>query len=93
VYIYKYELRTLTELELPIGSKVLYIGSQGKEENEETYERPFIWVLCDPEREKETRTFLEMYTGQEFDEIGKSYIGSIQYSSGLVYHYFEIIKE
>jgi hypothetical protein len=66
----------------PIGSQILCVQEQ--------HGAPCIWMLCDPEKERELRVIEIVGTGHELDERDRMYIGTVQLSGGaLVFHAFE----
>jgi len=80
--IWKYELKPVTTLQVPIGAKTLCVQVQDN--------LPCIWMLVDPENKKESRTFNVYGTGQIILEKSGEYVGTIQMNKGaLVFHIFE----
>lgn len=66
---------------LPRGSKILDVQVQGS--------RPVMWVLIDQSRTEETRHFVTVPTGMEFDTRDLDYVGTFQLSERLVFHLFQ----
>ena len=82
IYKYPLSLQTTTELEMPVGAKILSIQMQGG--------LPTIWALVQEEARDETRTFLVFGTGGPLDDYVLTYphIATVQDGS-LVWHIFE----
>lgn len=84
--IWKYQLVIDDDqhLRIPKGGEVLSIQVQ--------HDVPCLWVLVEPEEEKETRVF-DMYgTGHpiDCDDVERKFIGTFQSPTGmLVFHVFE----
>jgi hypothetical protein len=88
--IYKYPMVDTgrVSLWLPLGAEILCVQIDVKDGN------PYIWAIVDTGGEviEEVRFFEVFYTGEEIDEdvnIVRKYIGTYQYSNGLVCHLFE----
>lgn len=81
--IWKYTLQPHTDLQMPEGSEILTIGTQGND--------IVLWAKVNPEAPKETRTFLGFGTGHDIpDKLSLTYIGTTSFSNGnLVFHVFE----
>lgn len=87
--IWKYEIPAQEDihLKIPKGGEILAVQVQ--------FRTPFIWVLVDPNAEKEDRYFDVIGTGHECNDIigsgtVRTYIGTFQLHSGsLVFHLFE----
>jgi len=95
--IYKYEIKAgSNEFELPSDAKPLTVQMQDN--------KPYMWVLLDPESPKVKRYFFTIGTGHIIDNIMLKeydrninslgdYIGTFQLTDfALVFHLFEIIK-
>lgn len=84
--IWKYELETLDlfGLDMPCGAEVLTVQMQNG--------KPCLWVLVDPSKYKENRTFAIHGTGHGVSNAeNKKYIGTYQLMGGeLVFHLFEL---
>jgi hypothetical protein len=82
--IWKFPVGPITKLEVPIGAEVLTVKlQQGK---------PVLWMLLDPSRELEARTFVCIGTGNGIDETlaaRLSYVDTFMLSGAEVYHLFE----
>ena len=83
--ILKYELKIKEEqwLEMPIGAKILTAQIQD--------DVIVLWVLVEPEFNKEDRKFLIYGTGDMITEIGLEFIATVQ-AGDLVWHIFERIS-
>jgi len=87
--VYKYELGpNITDLNLPIGAKVLHADIQYGE-------KLCIWVLVDTDEEHEQRRFLTVPTGVPLpgltDEYEWVYIRTVLVLDGtIVWHVFEL---
>jgi hypothetical protein len=82
--IWKFELKGFRcKIEMPKDASILEIQTQK--------ETPCIWAICDPEAEKETRTFVVKGTGHvyNFMEEPLIYLGTFQ-EGRLVWHVFEV---
>lgn len=89
IKIFKYRLESSeTTIKMPVGSKVLNLGTQNN--------NPVIWVQLNESIELESRKFLTLLTGHQYDTgNGKTeYIGTYQLSDShgeyFVGHVFEI---
>lgn len=84
--IWKYELEVTRrqDIEMPKGSVILSLHVQGG--------IPCIWVECDPDAEKELRSFEIKGTGHAIEQgVNRRYIGSFQLRGGnYVGHLFEL---
>jgi hypothetical protein len=84
--IFKYQLPAEFEFELkmPKSAEVLCVQMQGN--------TPCIWArVVGDTTDLETRTFVIVGTGNEFDDEGYFYIGTFQESNyNLVWHLFEL---
>ena len=86
--VFKYELNgcaQLTELDMPVGAKVLCVQTDQKTDT------PCIWAIVDEDAPLETRVFEIIPTGVGFtDREDVVYIGTFQtYSGHFVGHVFE----
>jgi hypothetical protein len=88
--VWKYTIENIDNrgyLEMPKGADILTVQLQK--------EKVVMWVLVDPNIEKETRYFHFLYTGVKFRKKEKheyKYIDTVQKWDGdLVIHVFEII--
>lgn len=80
--IYKYPVSPDASIEMPKGAQVLDVALQNG--------APHLWVLVDPEAEKEVRYFRMIATGERFDTAGLAYLGTFHEVSGwMVFHLFE----
>lgn len=86
--VWKYELKTPDEIEMPKGAKILDIALQGS-----ALQGPalFLWALVNPEAETETRNFIIVGTNHPVQaHKNLSYIGTAHLKNhGLVLHVFE----
>ncbi len=83
--IYKYNAGDYS-ITMPKDAQILDVQMQ--------YDIPQLWALVDTSNEMETREFLIMGTGMEFDDEGSIYIGTFQQFGGdLVWHLFEYKEE
>jgi hypothetical protein len=73
------------EIEMPMGSQVLSVQTQGSV--------PRIWVLVNPEEKaKLTRRFRVVGTGHEIEEEHIEFIDTFQVNGGqYIFHVFEIM--
>lgn len=75
----------LQVIPLAIGGEILCVQQQAN--------RPFVWVLVDPQARHEDRMFGVFQTGQEIADIPgtiKTYIGTVQLDQGAyVLHVFQ----
>lgn len=67
-------LQAHNDVEMPKGAEVVHVAAQ--------FEKPCLWVLCDPEAEKETRRFGLATTGQTWDERESRYVGTFMLGGG-----------
>lgn len=85
IWKFKLEATGYQKIEMPIGAEILTIQIQ--------IEIPHLWVLVDPEAEKETRHFEIFGTGHSISsDMGspRTYIGTYQLiKENLVFHVFE----
>jgi hypothetical protein len=87
--IFKYRAPVLDEghVVMPVGAKILTVQVQhvwGPEDDEV----PFFWALVDPSQPLHDHKYSVRGTGHPADDLGP-YIGTIQPSNGLVFHYFD----
>lgn len=87
--VWKYNLsdRKRVVFKIPAGAKILSVQPQAG--------AGVMWVLVEPDKETEDRTFAIRCTGDEFDVTHKEkYIGTYQLAGGsYVLHVFEISNE
>lgn len=82
--VWKYPLETLarTSISMPDGATILCLQMQG--------EIPTLWALVNPPGiTKVTRRFRFHGTGHHNVDDGETYIGTVQWPNGLVFHLFE----
>jgi len=80
--IWKYELSTKTEIDIPKGVEILDVQSQ--------HERPQLWVLVDPANDKEKRYFAIYGTGHKLPDNPGVYLGTFQIANNnFIFHVFE----
>ncbi len=85
--IYKYELSPRTTISLSPGAKILTVQMQGRV--------LAMWAKIDLEYDVADyipRHFICVNTGDPFDDIVKSYIGTVTSGYGIVWHVFEVEK-
>lgn len=88
--IYKYDVsRLVNVIEMPIGAKILSC----KLHNGKVY----IWAFTDDNKPTEIRVFRGIHTGYPGQPNIKTheeleFIDTIQFSNGIVAHYFEVIS-
>lgn len=52
-----------------------------------------FWFQCDPESTKKDFRFQLLETGQNFDPVGKKYLGTVQFDGGeYVQHLYQVIS-
>jgi len=90
--IYKYHLNVndnMQELDLPIDSKIVYMGFQG-----EDFKGVYLWILIDDSKPIVKRRFCIKGTGHDIDKgnnLEKIYLDTVQDSRvPFVWHVFEI---
>ncbi|MCH8067808.1 MAG: hypothetical protein IID16_00845 [Candidatus Marinimicrobia bacterium] len=85
IWKYSLEIRGTQTLEIPEGAEILTVQVQDG--------IAFLWVLVDPDEQKEKRYFEVFETGELIIYemgLGRNYIGTFQLFSGnLVCHVFE----
>lgn len=82
--IYKYEVTTEPDMQLPVGAKILTVGTQDL--------RVYLWAIVNPQANTETRRISYIGTGHTFSEENRrpEYIGTVHLPEvGLVWHIFE----
>lgn len=73
---------------MPVGARLLALQYQGSGLLEPP--APTLWALVDPAALRETRAFLIVGTGQEFDPTGLEYVGTCAAAGVfLVWHVFD----
>lgn len=84
--IFKYEIGRRTDISLPVGSEVLSVGFQRGD--------IVLWVKQPTNQlKREIRTFITIFTGEEFDDTGIEYIGTTHSNDvTYVFHVYEEIK-
>lgn len=54
---------------------------------------PHLWAKVDPSQDKRTRCFHVIPTGMDFDDAGKTHLGTFLLNNGsLVFHVFEELQ-
>jgi len=83
IYKYPLDIRHHQEIEMPSGSEILTVQSQG--------EMGCLWAMIDTEKEiKEMRIISVVGTGHEVPPDCVKYIGTFQMAGGaLIWHVFE----
>lgn len=83
--IWKYTLRPLTAIDMPIGAEVLSVHEQLGE--------VCLWAMVDPDGESEVRKFELFGTGHSIPDLSnKKFVGTSHLDGGaLVLHVFEHI--
>jgi hypothetical protein len=82
--VYKYQIvfGSRHTVSMPRGARILRFNNQDGV--------PCIWALVDPHEVAEERKFLLVNTGEPFNALGLTYVGSALFSGGsLVWHLFE----
>jgi len=80
--IWKFEIKNNLAIEIPINAEILTAQTQNG--------IPCLWILVDPEAEKQTRHFNVYGTGQMITENPGKYINTFQMQGGLfIFHVFE----
>lgn len=84
-YIFKYALEKVGygTIRLPEGASILSVAEQ--------HDKPFLWALIDGDLEAIARTTYSAATGEKVPDVvvsGYTYIGTIHYQNGYVYHQF-----
>ena len=86
--VWKYEVPSSPgafEKALPIAAEILTVACQ--------HNRPVMWVLVDPDAEKEYRSFFIAETGKSIDHAPLKPIGTVQLDGGsYVLHVFEVLQ-
>lgn len=84
--IYKYKLEqnpvSLQNVEMPANAWILHVGEQ--------YGELYVWAMVAPEATPVNYKFFVLGTGVSIGhlEMASEFIGSVQMSSGLVWHVF-----
>jgi hypothetical protein len=89
--IYKYEMNDhgTTELQLPVGARVLDFQYQRSGFGQGLV----CWAIVDTDpTEFKTRKFRTVATGERYDFKDRKYRKTVQDSEGYVWHIFEILK-
>lgn len=82
--IWKYKLKPLCTLDMPVGAEVLSAREQGND--------ICIWALVDPEALLETRSFGVFGTGHSVPDVPLKFLGTAHLeNSALVFHAFEFL--
>lgn len=95
--VYKYQLQPgigTEKIEIPKGAKILSFQGQQiiNTVTKHAFGYLYIWCLVDENQPKETREFVMVGTGFEFDSSKLTYIGTAQ--EGLyVWHLFEVKQD
>jgi len=81
--IHKINLDNISSDVLPKGATILHVGLDPNG-------NPSLWYMFSPakEQETETRKFVVVFTGKEFDATNKTFIGTFQ-AGHLICHVFE----
>lgn len=91
IYRFPLPIRDIFTLELPLGSKFLAAECQLRAPHE-----PSMWFLLDPERERVTRTFAVIGTGNPVPEYiqESEHLTTFQMLVGqFVWHLFEVTTD
>lgn len=83
ITIHKYSLYSETSLTLKNGAEILTAKLQNN--------TPQLWVKLDTERLDETRDFIVVPTGCDIKAEKTSYISTLFFDDGLVFHVFEVL--
>ena len=84
--IYKYELKSKCQFEMPKTAEIIYVNYQKG--------GIFMWAMVDTEKETQTRSFIIVGTGHQIKEDCISSIGSVMSPAGdFVFHVFEVINK
>lgn len=83
--VWKYVIQPESEIEMPVDSQVLSVGTQGDD--------ICIWAKVDPLAPKTHRNFVVFGTGHQIpDYLKLSFIGTAFLHCGqLVFHVFEVL--
>lgn len=81
--VWKFILQPEITVEIPVGTELLSVASQGNE--------ICLWAKVNPSAIKERRSFVGFGTGHEIpDQLSLKYIGTAQLNGGsMVSHVFE----
>lgn len=83
--IWKYEITPDCSYEIPINGEILTVQLQ--------HNIPVIWVLVNPEHDRELRHFMIFGTGHDIPDTMMEYVGTCQLENGfLIFHIFEIYE-
>ena len=80
--IYKYKIVN-GPIELPFAAKILKVGMQR--------DTPTMWALINPETKTESRNFVVIGTGDEFDDTDMKHVETF-FDGPFVWHLFEKVK-
>lgn len=80
--IYKYTLRETGSIEMPVGAKIISCQLQN--------EIVTIWAFVDDTARIEKRRFEIIGTGWACNIIGYTFLATLQFRNGLVFHVFEL---
>ena len=83
--IWKYEIKGMRSIEMPEGAEILTVQNQNN--------NIVLWILVNPNAEKETRIFEVYGTGhiiQQNNKFEREYTGTCQIGE-YVWHVFELI--
>jgi len=89
--IYKYLLKqdpvASQTVEIPVDAKILHVGEQHGE--------LYVWAMVNTESTVVNYKFFVLGTGVPIDhlEIVSKFVGSVQMSSGLVWHIFYKVRQ
>lgn len=88
---YNLEPKDIQEIEIPVGSIILNVGSQQVFNSQQGLcDTIALWYLCPTQSVKAKRTFVIVATGQEFDDYTLRFLGTAMLPNlKLVYHIFE----
>lgn len=96
IHKHVFEIKSSFELKLALGAEILFVDKQKKTSGygpgTTTSIVTCLWEQHDPREERtETRQFVIIGTGHDFDSLGKKYIGSVMIEE-YVWHCFESIQ-
>ncbi|EPH6098207.1 DUF7352 domain-containing protein [Vibrio cholerae] len=81
IFKYKLDVGLSTKIELPEGSEILSVGTQGHD--------VFFWALVHVDQKPRTRMFMVLGTGAQVPS-DVNFIGAVHFHDmGEVYHVFE----
>ena len=84
--IYKYplkqEITAVQTVVMPAGARMLHVGEQ--------YGDLYVWAMVRPDATPVSHKFFVLGTGQPIDhlEFDSKFLGSVQMSTGVVWHVF-----